>query len=174
MRGGRVIIEPEEAVETLQELLATELVSRTNLLRQYECVNLLEYRAKAEAPPLPYLVVVIDEYADLVESLPKRERAGFELAVGRLAQRARNVGIHLVIATQRPDSKIISGNLKNNLGGRIAFQLASGVDSRVVLDQNGAENLLGQGDLLVRHGGALQRLQGFFVTTDELRKERSN
>ncbi|GAB3841200.1 hypothetical protein GCM10028821_47670 [Hymenobacter jeollabukensis] len=173
VRGGRVIIEPEEAVETLQELLATELVSRTNLLRQYECVNLLEYRAKVEAPPLPYLVVVIDEYADLVESLPKRERAGFELAVGRLAQRARNVGIHLVIATQRPDSKIISGNLKNNLGGRIAFQLASGVDSRVVLDQNGAENLLGQGDLLVRHGGVLQRLQGFFVTTDELRKERS-
>lgn len=119
---------------------------------------------------MPFTIVIIDEFADLVQSLGNKDRKQFEENVGRLAQRTRSVGIHLVVATQRPDMKVIPGNLKNNLDCRVAFRLASGTDSRVILDKTGAEDLLGAGDMLLKQQGQVQRLQGFFVPSSELKE----
>ncbi len=170
LREGRIIYEPEEAVEMLNDLLKTELPRRTALLRQYECRDIHEYRQQTGAEPMPFIVVIIDEFADLIQSLAAKERKQFEENVGRLAQRTRSVGIHLVVATQRPDMKVIPGNLKNNLDCRVAFRLASGTDSRVILDEVGAEDLLGKGDMLLKQQGQIQRLQGFFIPSSDLKK----
>ena len=169
LRNKRVVYEPSEAVEALNDLLNVELPRRTGLLRQYGCINIHEFRQEARAEAMPYTIVVIDEFADLVQSLGSKDRKQFEENVGRLAQRTRSVGIHLVVATQRPDIKVIPGNLKNNLDCRVAFRLASGTDSRVILDETGAEDLLGAGDMLLKQQGQLQRLQGFFVPSAELK-----
>ncbi len=169
LRDNRIIYEPEEAVEVLNDLLATELPRRTALLRQHGCRDIHEYRQLGLSEPLPFTIVIIDEFADLIQSLGTKDRKQFEENVGRLAQRTRSVGIHLVVATQRPDMKVIPGNLKNNLDCRVAFRLASGTDSRVILDETGAEDLLGAGDMLLKQQGQVQRLQGFFVSSAELR-----
>lgn len=169
LRDNRIIYEPEEAVEVLNDLLATELPRRTALLRQHGCRDIHEYRQHVRPEQLPFTIVVIDEFADLVQSLGNKDRKQFEENVGRLAQRTRSVGIHLVVATQRPDMKVIPGNLKNNLDCRVAFRLASGTDSRVILDETGAEDLLGAGDMLLKQQGQVQRLQGFFVPSSELK-----
>ena len=169
LRDKRVVYEPNEAVDVLNDLLDTELPRRTGLLRQYGCRDIHEFRQEARAEAMPFTIVVIDEFADLVQSLGSKDRKQFEENVGRLAQRTRSVGIHLVVATQRPDMKVIPGNLKNNLDCRVAFRLASGTDSRVILDETGAEDLLGAGDMLLKQQGQLQRLQGFFVPSSELK-----
>ncbi|WBA44051.1 FtsK/SpoIIIE domain-containing protein [Hymenobacter canadensis] len=169
LRNNRVVYESAEAVEALTDLLDTELPKRTGLLRQYGCRDIHEYRQETRTEPMPFIIVVIDEFADLVQSLGSKERKLFEEKVGRLAQRTRSVGIHLVIATQRPDMKVIPGNLKNNLDCRVAFRLASGTDSRVILDEMGAEDLLGAGDLLLKQQGQIQRLQGFYVSSNDLK-----
>lgn len=170
LREGRIVYEPEEAVEILNDLLKTEMPRRTALLREQECRDIHEYRKVPGATPMPFIVVIIDEFADLIQSLEPKERKQFEQNVGRLAQTARSKGIHLVIATQRPDMKVIPGNLKNNLDCRVAFRLASGTDSRVILDEVGAEDLLGKGDMLLKQQGQIQRLQGFFLETADLKK----
>jgi S-DNA-T family DNA segregation ATPase FtsK/SpoIIIE len=113
-------------------------------------------------------VVVIDEYAELVTILPKTEREEFERQILRLAQRARAVGIHMIIATQRPTTEFVTGAVKANLPTRISFRLPQRVDSMTIIDQPGAENLLGAGDMLLLHEGRLQRLQGYFVSMDEI------
>ena len=115
--------------------------------------------------------MVIDEYADLVQVLDRAGRQEFERRLVRLAQRARNVGIHLVIATQRPSADIVTTSLKANLPARIAFRLPSHHDSMTILDQAGAENLLGRGDMLfVLSSGSSERLQGFYVSPDDLER----
>jgi S-DNA-T family DNA segregation ATPase FtsK/SpoIIIE len=125
--------------------------------------------AAVEPPPkkLPYIVVVIDEFADLMMVAPK----DVETSVARIAQKARAVGIHLIVATQRPSVDVITGLIKANFPSRIGYQVASKIDSRTILDQQGAENLLGNGDMLFTdRGQALRRIHGAFVSDDEVKR----
>jgi DNA segregation ATPase FtsK/SpoIIIE-like protein len=164
----QVLTDPEEAIAQLRQLTGPELQSRTERLNAARVVKLSDYNARYPASPLHPIVVVIDEYADLIDVMDKAERANFERELKRLAQRARNVGIHLVVATQRPSADNVTTSLKANLPARIAFRLPALYDSKTILDQPGAENLLGQGDMLFLAEGQIIRLQGFYITPDEL------
>ena len=170
LRTGRVITEPEEAIEHLRDLTGPELARRTNLLQEARCSNYRELRTQRPDVASPYLVVVIDEFADLGLSLDRAERAEFEKQILRLAQRARAAGIFLVLATQRPSVEFVTGAVKANLPTRVSFRLPQRVDSQIILDEPGAEDLLGAGDLLLLHDGRLQRLQGCFVSMEEAAK----
>jgi DNA segregation ATPase FtsK/SpoIIIE, S-DNA-T family len=137
--------------------------------------NVLEYNqkfTKRKLNPekghryLPYIVLVIDEFADLIMTAGKE----VEMPLGRLAQLARAVGIHLIIATQRPSVKIITGLIKANFPGRIAFKVSSNIDSRTILDYGGAERLIGRGDFLYSVGADVIRLQCPFVDTPEVER----
>jgi S-DNA-T family DNA segregation ATPase FtsK/SpoIIIE len=152
----------------LQNVVA-EMEHRYERLSLVRARNLPEanraFRARGEEP-LPYLLVVIDELADLMMVSPQ----AVEDAVIRLAQKSRAVGIHLVLATQRPSVDVITGMIKANVPSRIAFAVSSQTDSRVILDGSGAETLLGQGDMLFKPLGTsrLQRVQGAYVTEEEI------
>jgi len=163
-----VVINPRLAANVLANLIG-EMESRYAVMSEARARNLVELnraRSKAGEPPLPHILCVIDELADLMMVAP----AEVEDAVIRLAQKARAIGIHLVLATQRPSTDVITGTIKVNIPSRIAFAVASQVDSRVILDQGGAETLLGQGDMLFRPVGTskLNRIQGAFVTEEEI------
>ena len=163
-----VVTNPRLAANVLANLIV-EMESRYGIMGQARARNLVELnraRRKAGEPPLPQILCVIDELADLMMVAP----AEVEDSIIRLAQKSRAVGIHLVLATQRPSTDVITGTIKVNIPARIAFSVASQVDSRVILDQGGAETLLGQGDMLFRPVGTsrLQRLQGAFVTENEI------
>lgn len=166
--GDKVLIEPEEAIEWLDYLTEQELPTRTEQLRNASCRDMIDYNAKFPDDPMLPIVVIIDEYADLVQILDKQGRKAFEHSITRLAQRARNVGIHLVIATQRPSADIVTTRLKTNLPARIAFRLPSYHDSGIILDEPGAENLIGRGDMLFKHEGSVMRLQSFYVHSEDL------
>jgi S-DNA-T family DNA segregation ATPase FtsK/SpoIIIE len=163
-----VVSSPKEASIVLANVLA-EMEQRYERLSTVRARNISEanraFRSRGEEP-LPYLLVVIDELADLMMISPQQ----VEDAVIRLAQKSRAVGIHLVLATQRPSVDVITGMIKANVPSRIAFAVSSQTDSRVILDQAGAESLLGQGDMLFKPLGTsrLQRLQGAFVTEEEI------
>ena len=163
-----VVSSPKEASAVLQNVVA-------EMERRYERLSLVRARNLPEAnralrsrgeEPLPYLLVVIDELADLMMISPQ----AVEDAIIRLAQKSRAVGIHLVLATQRPSVDVITGMIKANVPSRIAFAVSSQTDSRVILDTAGAESLLGQGDMLFKPLGTsrLQRVQGAFVTEEEI------
>ena len=163
-----VVTNPRMAANVLANLIG-EMESRYGVMSEARARNLPELnqaRRKAGEPPLPYILCVIDELADLMMIAP----AEVEDSIIRLAQKSRAVGIHLLLATQRPSTDVITGTIKVNIPARIAFSVASQVDSRVILDQGGAETLLGQGDMLVRGAGTsrLQRLQGAFVAEAEV------
>jgi DNA segregation ATPase FtsK/SpoIIIE, S-DNA-T family len=165
-----VVTQPRLAANVLANLIG-EMESRYEVMGALRARNLVELnraRRKVGEPPLPHVLCVIDELADLMMVAPSE----VEDSIIRLAQKSRAVGIHLVLATQRPSTDVITGTIKVNIPARIAFAVASQVDSRVILDQGGAETLLGQGDMLFRPAGTskLQRIQGAFVTEDEIAK----
>jgi DNA segregation ATPase FtsK/SpoIIIE, S-DNA-T family len=163
-----VVSSPKEASAVLLNVV-TEMERRYERLSQVRARNLPEanraFRKRGE-DELPYLLIVIDELADLMMVSPQE----VEDSIIRLAQKSRAVGIHLVLATQRPSVDVITGMIKANVPSRIAFAVSSQTDSRVILDSNGAESLLGQGDMLFKPLGTsrLQRVQGAFVTEDEI------
>ncbi len=163
-----VVTSPRLAANVLSNLI-TEMETRYGVMSQARARNLEELnriRLKAGEAPLPHILCVIDELADLMMVAP----AEVEDSIIRLAQKSRATGIHLVLATQRPSTDIITGTIKVNIPSRIAFSVSSQTDSRVILDQGGAESLLGMGDMLFRGAGSskLERVQGAFITEDEI------
>ncbi|MED0673811.1 FtsK/SpoIIIE domain-containing protein [Aneurinibacillus aneurinilyticus] len=169
LRNRRVIIEPETAVEILNDLVINELSYRTNLLRESRNRDLFTYNEKNAENPLKPILVIVDEYADLIAAADlEGQKQEFERNMIRLAQRSRNVGIHLVIATQRPSADIVTSRLKANVPTRISFSLPANQDSRTILDATGAEDLLGKGDMLYSYNGEIRRLQALFISEQEL------
>jgi S-DNA-T family DNA segregation ATPase FtsK/SpoIIIE len=165
-----VITSPRMAANALQNLVK-EMELRYGIMSMARTRSLIELnkaRARRDEPPLPYILCVIDELADLMMVAP----ADVEDSIIRLAQKARAVGIHLVLATQSPRVDVITGMIKANVPSRIAFAVSSQTDSRVILDQNGAESLLGQGDMLFSPVGSsrLQRIQGAYIDEAQIAK----
>jgi DNA segregation ATPase FtsK/SpoIIIE, S-DNA-T family len=165
-----VITSPRMAANALQNLVK-EMELRYGIMsmaRTRSLVELNRARAKRGEAPLPYILCVIDELADLMMVAP----ADVEDSIIRLAQKARAVGMHLVLATQSPRVDVITGMIKANVPSRIAFAVSSQTDSRVILDQNGAESLLGQGDMLFNPVGSsrLQRIQGAYIDEGQIAK----
>lgn len=167
-----ITTETNKVIHTLNSL-CIEMDTRYNLLKKASARNIREYNEKFIARRLnplkghrflPFIVLVIDEFADLIMTAGKE----VELPIGRLAQLARAVGIHLIIATQRPSVNIITGVIKANFPARIAFKVTAKVDSRTILDAGGADQLIGRGDMLLSVGGDVVRLQGAFVDTPEV------
>lgn len=169
-----IITDTKKVVHTLSSL-CTEMDARYDLLKDAQVRNIKEYNAKfvhRKLNPenghrfLPYIVLVVDEFADLIMTAGKE----VEAPIARLAQLARAIGIHLIIATQRPSVNIITGTIKANFPSRIAFRVTSKIDSRTILDSGGAEQLIGRGDMLYSTGNDLIRLQCAFVDTPEVEK----
>jgi S-DNA-T family DNA segregation ATPase FtsK/SpoIIIE len=169
-----IITDTKKVVHTLNAL-CIEMDNRYDLLKEAGARNIKEYNekfVKRRLNPLkghqflPFIVLVIDEFADLIMTAGKE----IEMPIARLAQLARAVGIHLIIATQRPSVNIITGTIKANFPSRIAFKVSSKIDSRTILDTGGAEQLIGKGDMLISHHGEITRLQCAYVDTPEVDK----
>jgi S-DNA-T family DNA segregation ATPase FtsK/SpoIIIE len=169
-----ITTETSKVVHILNSL-CIEMDTRYNLMKKAHVRNITEYNEKFVARKLnpnnghefmPFIVLIIDEFADLIMTAGKE----IELPIGRLAQLARAVGIHLVIATQRPSVNIITGVIKANFPARIGYKVSAKVDSRTILDASGAEQLVGRGDMLLSVGGDMVRLQCAFVDTPEVEK----
>ena len=167
-----IITDTKKVINTLNAL-CIEMDNRYDLLKEAGARNIREYNEKfikRRLNPqkghqfLPFIVLVIDEFADLIMTAGKE----VEMPIARLAQLARAVGIHLIIATQRPSVNIITGTIKANFPARIAFKVSSKIDSRTILDTGGAEQLIGKGDMLVSYNGDITRLQCAFVDTPEV------
>jgi S-DNA-T family DNA segregation ATPase FtsK/SpoIIIE len=169
-----IVTETTRVIHTLNSL-CIEMDTRYNLLKKASARNIREYNEKFVGRKLnpenghkflPFIVVIIDEFADMIMTAGKE----VELPIGRLAQLSRAVGIHLVIATQRPSVNIITGVIKANFPARIAYKVSAKVDSRTILDAGGADQLIGHGDMLLSVGGDMVRLQGAFVDTPEVER----
>lgn len=169
-----IITDTKKVINTLNAL-CIEMDNRYELLKDAGARNIKEYNAKfikrklnpeAGHKYLPFIVLVIDEFADLIMTAGKE----IEMPISRLAQLARAVGIHLIIATQRPSVNVITGIIKANFPARIAFKVSSKVDSRTILDTGGADQLIGQGDMLISYGSEILRLQCAFVDTPEVER----
>ena len=167
-----IITDVKKVVRTLNSL-CIEMDQRYDLLKAAECRNIIEYNEKFKTRRLlpeeghrylPYIVLVVDEFADLIMTAGRE----VESPIARLAQLARAIGIHLIIATQRPSVNIITGSIKANFPARIAFRVISAVDSKTILDQSGANQLIGRGDMLLSTGNELVRLQCAFIDTPEV------
>ncbi len=169
-----IITDNTKVINTLNSL-CIEMDNRYELLKNALCRNIAEYNAKFKARKLnpneghqflPYIVLVVDEFADLIMTAGKE----VETPIARLAQLARAIGIHLIIATQRPSVNVITGIIKANFPARIAFRVTSKIDSRTILDGSGADQLIGRGDMLFTQGNDVIRVQCAFVDTPEVEK----
>jgi S-DNA-T family DNA segregation ATPase FtsK/SpoIIIE len=167
-----IITDTSKALDTLNSV-CKEMDDRYDLLKMAMVRDIKAYNAKYKEGGLeedlghrhlPYIVVIIDELADLMMTAGKQ----IEEPIARIAQLARAVGIHMVVATQRPSVNVITGTIKANFPARVAYQVASKVDSRTILDQGGADQLVGMGDMLFSNGAGLTRIQNAFVSTDEV------
>ncbi|MGW1456436.1 DNA translocase FtsK [Salegentibacter agarivorans] len=172
--GDAIITDNTKVINTLNSL-CIEMDNRYELLKDAMVRNIKEYNVKFKARKLnpenghkflPYIVLVVDEFADLIMTAGKE----VETPIARLAQLARAIGIHLIIATQRPSVNVITGIIKANFPARIAFRVTSKIDSRTILDGQGADQLIGRGDMLFTQGNELKRLQCAFVDTPEVDK----
>jgi S-DNA-T family DNA segregation ATPase FtsK/SpoIIIE len=169
-----IITDNTKVINTLNSL-CIEMDNRYEMLKNAFCRNIKEYNEKFKARKLnpndghkflPYIVLVVDEFADLIMTAGKE----VETPIARLAQLARAIGIHLIIATQRPSVNVITGIIKANFPARIAFRVTSKIDSRTILDSSGADQLIGRGDLLYTQGNDMVRIQCAFVDTPEVEK----
>lgn len=167
-----IITDPMKVIATLNSL-AIEMDNRYSLLKDAQVRNIKEYNAKfinRRLNPekghkyLPYIVVIVDEFCDLIMMAGKE----VEMPIARIAQKARAVGIHMIIATQRPSTNVITGIIKANFPGRIAFRVTQMVDSRTILDCTGAQQLIGRGDMLFLANGEMERVQCAFIDTPEV------
>ncbi|CAL67148.1 DNA translocase FtsK [Christiangramia forsetii] len=172
--GDAIITDNTKVINTLNSL-CIEMDNRYDMLKNAMCRNIKEYNTKFKARKLnpndghkflPYIVLVVDEFADLIMTAGKE----VETPIARLAQLARAIGIHLIIATQRPSVNVITGIIKANFPARVAFRVTSKIDSRTILDSQGADQLIGRGDMLFTQGNELKRLQCAFVDTPEVDK----
>ena len=161
-----VIIDTEQAAIALKWAV-NEMEKRYKQLMENGVRNIKGYNALSYVEKMPYIVIIIDELADLMMVASK----SVEESIARIAQKARAVGIHLVVATQRPSTDVITGMIKANLPSRISFALRSQIDSRTILDTSGAEKLLGQGDMLLLANGSskLERIQGAYISDEEVK-----
>ncbi len=169
-----IITDTKKVINTVNSL-CIEMDERYELCKIANCRNLKEYNAKFISRKLnpndghrylPYIVLVIDEFADLIMTAGKE----IETPIARLAQLARAIGIHLIVATQRPSVNVITGIIKANFPARVAFRVTSSIDSRTIMDHKGAEQLIGMGDMLISTGNDLTRLQCAFIDTGEVEK----
>jgi DNA segregation ATPase FtsK/SpoIIIE, S-DNA-T family len=169
-----IITDNTKVINTLNSL-CIEMDNRYDLLKNAQCRNIVEYNKKFISRKLnpndghqflPYIVLVVDEFADLIMTAGKE----VETPIARIAQLARAIGIHLIIATQRPSVNVITGVIKANFPARIAFRVTSKIDSRTILDSSGADQLIGRGDMLYTQGNELIRVQCAFVDTPEVEK----
>lgn len=172
-----VVSDPRKAAKSLQKVV-DEMENRYKLLAQFGKRNIGEYNAAVDKQnaeskesgtsimqKMPYIVAIVDEFADLMSTVGSE----IEVSIARLGAKARAAGIHMILATQRPDVKVINGTIKSNIPGRIAFRTASGIDSRTILDTNGAEKLLGKGDMIFAPPGKpTQRVQGAFISNTDV------
>ena len=169
-----IITDTSQVVRTLNSL-CIEMDNRYELLKKAQCRNIIEYNEKYMTRHLnpehghrylPYIVLIFDEFADCIMTAGRE----VESPVARLAQLARAIGIHLIVATQRPSVNIITGVIKANFPARIAFRVSSSIDSRTILDTSGAERLIGKGDMLISTGGEITRIQCALVDTPEIER----
>ena len=163
---GEIIIDADRGVEAVKAIAEHDMQERSELLQKAKCRDIKAYNLANPKKIIRPLVVVIDEYADLVSVLSKKERDDFERVISRITARGRNVGIHLILATQRPTADVVTGNIKANMAAvRISFSLPSRErDSLVILDEPGAEHTSWRnGDMLLLLEGRLTRLQGYYV-----------
>lgn len=167
-----IITDPSKVIATLNSL-AIEMDNRYSLLKDAQVRNIKEYNAKYVNRTLnpekghkylPYIVVIVDEFCDLIMMAGKE----VEMPIARIAQKARAVGMHMIIATQRPSTNVITGIIKANFPGRIAFRVTQMVDSRTILDCSGAQQLIGRGDMLFLANGDMERVQCAFIDTPEV------
>ena len=167
---GPVISDPNQASAALK-VIVNIMEERYEVFSLAGVRNISVYNEKVKADPtdanlkpMPYIVVIIDEFCDLIMSAGKQ----VEFPIARIAQLARAVGIHMIVATQRPSVNVITGTIKANFPARIAFKVTSGVDSKTILDTSGAQQLIGKGDMLISTGSSLTRVQCAFIDTPEV------
>lgn len=167
-----IITDPQKVVATLSSL-CVEMDNRYGLLKDANVRNIKEYNSKFISKRLnpekghrflPYIVVIVDEFSDLIMTAGKE----VEMPIARIAQKARAVGIHMIIATQRPSTNVITGVIKANFPARMAFKVSSGVDSKTILDTTGAQQLIGRGDMLLSTNSEMERVQCAFIDTPEV------